>query len=67
MAPDFVPPSLYPPDRGDGPRAPWPIGAKVLIAILIIAAVLGAVGTAIGFDPDDKGSASDSSRIGSIR
>ena len=29
----------------------------MLIAILTIAAVLGAVGTAVGFDPDDNGSA----------
>jgi hypothetical protein len=56
-APDFVPPSLYPPDRDDGPRAPWPFGAKVLIAILIIAAVLGTVGTAIGFNSDGDESA----------
>ena len=57
LAPEFVPPSLYPPDRDDGPPARWPIGAKVLIAILIVVAVLGAVGTAIGFNRDGNGSA----------
>lgn len=46
-APSSVPPSVRPPDERDGAPASWPMSAKVLVAILVVATVLGALGTAI--------------------
>lgn len=48
-----IPRGPAPPDRAVG--AKWPMGAKALVVVLLVAAVLGAVGTVIGFTTgDDK-------------
>ncbi len=52
-----APPSVQPraTAEGDGPRS-WPTSAKVLVAILVVAAVLGAVGVAAAVTSTDDGS-----------
>lgn len=49
-----LPPSIDPPERETAPP-PWPTGAKVLVAILIVAAVLGTIGTALALASSDDG------------
>lgn len=46
-APSSTPPSSNPPDDWGESRSPWPVSAKVAVAILIVATVLGALGTVI--------------------
>jgi hypothetical protein len=53
-APDLVPPSVHPPESGNG--MPWPERAKVLVALLIVATVVATVGAAIGLTSRDDGS-----------
>lgn len=55
--PDSLPPGQHPPAAGDGPPSPWPTTAKVWVAILLVAAVLGAVGLALAAASSDDGSA----------
>lgn len=50
-----VAPNVYSLDRGTDGGARWPRGGVVLVALLAIAAVLGAVGTAAGFSAGDDG------------
>lgn len=51
--PDSGPPPAHPPgtDSGD----PWPMRARVLVALLVMATVLGTVGTVFGFTSGDDG------------
>ncbi len=42
------PPTSAPSRPGDSAPAPWPTGAKVIVAILIAATLLGLIGSAIG-------------------
>lgn len=46
-APSSAPPSSNPPDDWGEQRSPWPASARVSVVILIVAAVLGALGTVI--------------------
>lgn len=53
--PDVAPPHVFSLERDPGGGARWPRGGVVLVALLAIAAVLGAVGTAVGFASGDDG------------
>jgi peptidoglycan hydrolase CwlO-like protein len=52
---NFIPPSSNPPGASD--NAPWPMRAKVLVGVLLVAAVLATVGAAVGLTSGDDGSA----------
>lgn len=53
--PEPAPPNVFSLDRDPGGGTQWPRGGVVLVALLAIAAVLGAVGTAAGFASSDDG------------
>lgn len=51
--PGHAPPGRMPPSTPHV-TPPWPPRAKAVVAILLVAAVLGAIGTVIGFTRDDN-------------
>lgn len=55
-SPDLVPPSLLRPSPSVRPPS-WPSGARALIALLSLAAVVATIGMAIGLASGDDGSA----------
>lgn len=56
-APDFVPPTLSPPEDDRDSPSSWPFGARVLVALLVVATLLSTVAAVIGFGSgDDEGS-----------
>ena len=52
--PERTPPDRRPPVMPSA-TAPWPSRAKLLVAVLAVAALLGAAGTFIGFTTGDDG------------
>lgn len=61
------PPTTTPPDAGYAGKPSWPTGAKVLVAILALAALLGVAGTAIGFASGDEPAPSNDALVDQLR